>query len=306
MKKTNLSHISASGQFGILILLIFVSLLIFSFLGMLIGYLFTGLGIESSVLSDFNNPNTITYLKISQIFQAIGIFIVPPIIALFIFRKDKEDYLKFNSTKLIYIVLSVLIMIISLPIINWLAEFNQAISFPESMAGIETWMHQQEDNALRITKYFLKADSIGVLLLNLFIMALIPAIGEEMLFRGVIQKIFSKMSNNIHIGIWLTAFLFSAIHMQFLTFLPRFFMGALFGYLLVWSGSIWLPIAAHFVNNAMAVISNYLFQNKVIETDLENLEVDNQFYYIVTSSVLVGLLLFYLYKDRITEKAIKD
>ena len=223
MTKLNLSHISPSGQFGILMLTIFVSALIFSFFGMLVGYLFTGLSLESNILSDFSNPTTITYLKISQISQAIGIFIVPPIIALFIFRKGEENYLNFNSTKLIYLLLSALIMIISLPIINWLAELNQAISLPEPMSSIELWMHEQEDAALSITKYFLKADSIGILLLNLFIMALLPAFGEEMLFRGVIQKIFSKMGNNIHIGIWLTAFLFSAIHMQFLTFLPRFF-----------------------------------------------------------------------------------
>jgi len=304
MTKLNLSHISANGQFGILMLIIFVSALIFAFFGMFVGYLFTGLTIDNSVLSDFSNPTTISYLKISQIFQAIGIFVVPPLLAVYIFKKGTENYLSFNSTRLILLFLSAIIMIISLPIINWLAELNQAISFPDSMHGIETWMHQQEDAAIRITKYFLQADSIGVLLINLFIMALIPAIGEEMLFRGVIQKMFSNMSNNKHIGIWLTAFLFSAIHMQFLTFLPRFFMGAMFGYLLVWSGSIWLPIIAHFINNAMAIISNYLFQNKIIKTDLENIEIDNQFYYLILSSVLVGFLLYYIYQDTTNTEAI--
>ena len=298
MSKLNLSHISASGQFGILMLTIFVSALIFSFFGMLVGYLFTGLSMESSILSDLSNPETINYLKISQIFQAIGIFIVPPLIALYLFKNHNTNYLNFSATKFIYIILSAIIMVVSLPIINWLAELNQAISFPESMSGIESWMHIQENHALRITKYLLKADSIGILLLNLFIMALIPAFGEEMLFRGVIQKIFINMGKNIHIGIWLTAFLFSAIHMQFLTFLPRFFMGALLGYLLVWSGSIWLPITAHFINNSIAILSNYLYSNKFIETDLENIETKNPFYYIIVSVSLISIMLYYIYKNK--------
>jgi len=298
MRKGILSDFSGTEKLGILFVLIIFFTIIFGVIGMFVAYFQTGIGLNSSQLSNLNNPNTILYMKISQIFQAIGLFIIPPIIAIITFGKKGENYLQFNKTKFLYILAAGSLMLLALPLITWLAEINQSINFPDSLSGVEEWMRINEISATEITESFLKTDTIIGLLFNLFIMALIPAFGEEMLFRGVLQKIFTQMSKNIHIGIWITAFLFSAIHMQFLTFLPRFFMGAVFGYFLFWSGSIWVPIAAHFVNNATAIISNYLYQNKLIETDLENLETENQVYYIFLSTLLVGLILYYLYKGK--------
>ena len=293
MEKGFISDISGTGKLGILLLTIVVSTLIFGFLGLVFANLFTGIGLDPSSLTDFSKPDTITYMRIMQIFQAIGLFIIPPIIALFLFQKKNENYLSFKPSKIVFIGISASIMILALPIINWLAEFNQSLTLPESFAGLEQWMHESELAAESITKYFLEANGIPMLLFNLFIMALIPAFGEEMLFRGVLQKIFTQMSNNIHIGIWITAFLFSAIHMQFFTFLPRFFMGAMFGYLLVWSGSIWLPITAHFINNGTAVIVNYLISKGIINPEIETIGNENYFY-ILGSILLVGSGMYYI------------
>ncbi len=293
MKKGIISGMSGSGKLGILLLIIIVSTLIMGALGLAVAYLKTGIGLNTSVLMDYNNPDTITYMKIMQIFQAIGLFIIPPAFAIFLFGKKGENYLQFRKTNLLFILVAGSLMIVALPLINWFAEFNQALILPDFLSGIGQWMHESEASAAKITEYFLKADNIPTLLLNLFIMALLPAFGEEMLFRGVLQRIFIQMSKNIHIGIWITAFLFSAIHMQFFTFLPRFFMGAMFGYMLVWSGSIWLTITAHFVNNGTAVIIGYLTDKGSISSDVDTIGTNN-FVYIIGSFILVSTGMYYL------------
>jgi membrane protease YdiL (CAAX protease family) len=92
-------------------------------------------------------------------------------------------------------------------------------------------------------------------------MAVIPALGEEFLFRGLIQKLFKDLSGNVHAGIILSAILFSAMHMQFYGFIPRFALGVMLGYMMYWSGSLWLPIIAHFINNFLAVITTWAAAN---------------------------------------------
>jgi len=126
--------------------------------------------------------------------------------------------------------------------------------------------------------------------------ALLPAIGEELLFRGVIQRIFIRWTKNSHWGIWIAAILFSALHMQFYGFIPRLLLGALFGYLLVWSGSMWLPIAAHFVNNAVAVIGMYMIDKGTINPEFEEIGSTGDSIYLSVISIAIVALLLWLIK----------
>jgi membrane protease YdiL (CAAX protease family) len=93
--------------------------------------------------------------------------------------------------------------------------------------------------------------------INLIMIAVLPALGEEFIFRGVFQKIFCRLFGSGHIAIWITAFIFSFVHLQFFGFLPRFILGLLFGYLFYWSRTLWLPVIAHFVNNAVPTFIAY-------------------------------------------------
>jgi membrane protease YdiL (CAAX protease family) len=137
------------------------------------------------------------------------------------------------------------------------------------------------------------------LLLNLFVVAILPAIGEELIFRGAFQKLFSQLFKNKHIGIWLAAALFSAIHLQFYGFIPRMLLGAIFGYLLYWSGSLWVPIWAHFVNNAMGVTLSYLSQKGIVSEDIENIgTLEDGAVYIIASLLIVSSLLVWGYKNK--------
>ena len=140
-------------------------------------------------------------------------------------------------------------------------------------------------------------DTTGDFAFNLIMIGLLPAIGEELVFRGVVQKIFHQWSRNIHIAIWTTAFVFSAMHMQFYGFLPRMVLGGMLGYMLAWSGSLWLPIFAHFVNNAGAVVFMYLFQKGVTDIDPDKVGTESDWMEVIVSVVL-SILLFELLRRR--------
>ncbi len=126
-----------------------------------------------------------------------------------------------------------------------------------------------ENQSKEIIKAMLDIDTFGQFSASLVAIAIIPAIAEEYFFRGALQPLFAKWSGSIHIGIWVSAFIFSAIHMQFLGFIPRLLLGAGFGYLVVLSGSLWIAIMCHFINNASAVIAAYLFGDEWIQTGLD-------------------------------------
>jgi len=126
-----------------------------------------------------------------------------------------------------------------------------------------------EAQAMVLTKAMLDIDTFGRFTSSLIAIAIIPAIAEEYLFRGSLQPLFAKWSGSIHIGIWVSAFLFSAIHFQFFGFIPRMLLGAGFGYLVVASGNIWTAILGHFINNASAVIAAYYFGDEWLEIGLD-------------------------------------
>lgn len=143
----------------------------------------------------------------------------------------------------------------SMPLIQASFEINNALIPAGSY--LESLLKPSEDNLAKMTEVLLSMNSISEYLLMLFVVAILPALGEEFVFRGVVQSQLAKTFKNIHVGIWTSAFVFSFIHFQFYGFLPRMLLGAFFGYLLVHTGSIWSSVLAHFVNNAMAVTAAY-------------------------------------------------
>ena len=243
---------------------ILVSFLATLVLSVILAIPFFGLNEMLAALSapDYSNQQTINILKYFQVFQSIGLFIVPPIIIAKLFEGDIIQYLKLNKkNKAITYLFAALALLAFNPFISIIGIYNTEMSFPESLSGLEQWMRTMEDSANDIIGYFMQVNTLGGLLFNIFMIALIPAIGEEFLFRGVVQKIFTNITHNYHWGIWITAILFSALHLQFFGFVPRVLLGALFGYMLVYSGSLWLPVLCHFLNNAIAVIALYAGNN---------------------------------------------
>ena len=281
--------------------IILVSFLIFLVLSVLIALPFFGLEsiLNMANMSNLSDPTNLAVLKYFQTVQAIGMFILPPIIIAYLFLGNIPEYLYLNkpfnaSTFLLIIIL----MFVMSPLINFLGEWNSNMSLPSWMSGIEDWMRRSEDQADEITEAFLNVKTIPGLSFNLFMVAFLPAVGEELLFRGVIQKIFTRMTKNTHWGIWISAILFSAMHMQFYGFIPRVLLGALFGYLLVWSGTMWLPMLGHFLNNGIAVIGMFMINNGLMSAEVEEYgSTENSYYAAIISLLLVVVILYMIKKE---------
>ena len=258
------------------------------------------------LINDFNNPDSIRILKYFQVVQSIGVFIIPPFILGWLFNGDIAQYLSLNKNINFASVLLVLVLSFAAsPFINLIGDLNENMRLPDWLSGMENWMKNTEEKAAELTEIFLKVETTGGLMFNIFMIAFLPAIGEELLFRGVIQRIFTNWTRNSHWGIWISAILFSALHMQFYGFIPRMFLGVLFGYLLVWSGSIWLPIVAHFINNGIAVIAMYMIDKGLLSSDIEDIGTTSDSYYMAAVSFLLIVVFMLMIKrqNKLTEES---
>lgn len=134
-------------------------------------------------------------------------------------------------------------------------------------------MQAKEQEMETLVNLLINEVGIIAFISNILVIALLAALTEEFLFRGAIQRIIEKWTANYHIVIWTAAIVFSAIHLQFYGFVPRMLLGAYFGYLLYWTKSIWAPVLAHFINNAVAVIASRneeIRQNEFISGDIKS------------------------------------
>ena len=179
-----------------------------------------------------------------------------------------------------------------------LVYWNAQLVLPESMAGMESWMKEMETQLMELTKFLTDFQTIPELLMGIVVIGFLAGVGEELLFRGVLQPKMKKYFNSPHWGIWVTAFIFSAIHVQFYGFIPRLFLGALFGYLYHYSGSLFYPIIAHIFNNTLTVILVYLSNQGMVEFDLESSDTVS---YPVAIIGFFVLILGFLYFKKINE-----
>lgn len=291
----------------LLILLVFGVLAMLLLAGItMIPFLFAGYGLDALAASNSlskADTDEIFFLKVLQLVQAIGLFIAPYIVYRIILREDR-----YKPTELPYVgIISALVfgfaMFSAFPLINYLAEWNSALVFP--VESINTWMQSTEQNAEHLIRLFLDTDTIGGLIFNLVLIALIPAVGEELLFRGTFQPLMLKtFKGNYHLAIWVTAFWFSFIHLQFLGFFPRLLLGAILGYAAHWSGSLILPMIGHFVNNALAVLVAFFIGLDTLDSEVETLGSSNDQIQLVLLSILVlsgGL--YIVYRDSTFDEA---
>ncbi len=251
-------------RFILAVLVIITFSLLFFVIAILIAvplFHLTGTDLQNMLLKGTQIQN-IAFLKYLQTVQSVGTFLLPALFLAWLFTGNTYAYLKINtgleSVSLLLVLFSILFAI---PIINFSGYLNSLITLPDSMAGIENQIRELEHEASELMKSFLDVQSTGGYLINLLVIAVLPAICEEFLFRGVFQRLFIEWTGNKHAGIIIAATIFSSFHLQFLGFIPRLLLGIYFGYLLVWSNTLWLPIAAHFINNAFAV-TFYHFANQ--------------------------------------------
>ena len=229
--------------------------MIFGFIGTFV--LAKAAGIDLVTLSDpdkwdYANPSLLTFLRGMLVVQFFALYIIP----VFLFARFCDpkpiQYLGLTSAKPLYIILGVAALIVALPFVDWTGTINQNL-IPETTT-IGKWMKASEESAAKQIGFMLKRNTVQDLFLNLVLVAVFAGIGEELLFRGVLQRLFIKLFKNPWAGILVTAFIFSAIHLQFYGFIPRFILGILLGLIYWYSGSLWPAMIAHFAYDAFAVV----------------------------------------------------
>ena len=237
--------------------------------------------------------NSVNGLLFMQGFQTIVLFGVTALVGVW-FTEDRvnpfEKMLLKKGLTLKQGVIAMLFAVAALPMISLLAEWNNGMELPSYLASLEEMMRQMEESAKVLTERFLNTSSVGMMLVNLLVMALLPAVCEEMMFRGWLQRVLGK-SVNYHTAIWVSAFVFSAIHFQFYGFIPRMLIGAALGYLYYYTGSLWAPILAHFTNNAAAVVMAFLTYNGYTSIDFDLIGTGDTWYLSVVSVAVCVVLM---------------
>ncbi len=241
-------------------------------------------------------------LKISQAISSTLIFIVPPVMLYAFTRTKPLREIGFNKISNGWLLLAgMVLMFIALPVINQLTEWNEGMKLGSAFSMFEEMLKAMEDEAARLTEEMLNVTTIGGLITNLVVIALIPAIGEELTFRSVLQQFLVKVCKNAHVGIILAAAIFSAIHFQFYGFLPRMLLGIFLGYSFYCTKSIWTPIIMHFLNNGTAVVVYYLNNKGIINADADTFGSTDNVWLLVGSALLVVALLLFMWRKRAKE-----
>jgi hypothetical protein len=283
-----LAGMKAGEKFLFAIVILFILGLVFQFLGAFIASLIYGYGFTDILtLGTFDDPRYVAASKLIQILGSIGTFIIPALLFSFLFTGDLLSFYRFREpVGRLAMLLTVMMMVSVIPLINYLAEINYRMEIP--LDGLDRFLRSMEEEAELIMGAFTSTHSLWGLIINLLMIGVLAAVGEELIFRGLLQRLLTGMLKNVHVAIFVTAVLFSAFHFQFFSFLPRFVLGIILGYLMYMGRSIWFPMVAHFVNNTMGVIY-YYFNSKGSSDDmLDEIGTSSM----MPMAALISLLLF--------------
>lgn len=290
-------------------LLIFIGL-IFLFLGIFsvifpIAYLYIHLLFGGDATDMLNPEHTIkdwAFLCNMQLWTSICVFLVPSLLVAHWYSNGETGrYLFANHLPSPAQCLTAVILLIAItPFIGFIGEWNNQISFPESLSSIETWMRQQENAAQDVVSQILNVETAADWLFVFLILAVSAGITEEFLFRGVMQRLLLEKFKRVHLSVWATAFIFSAIHLQFFGFFPRILLGAFCGYLLVWTRNIWIPVLAHTLNNAAYVATEYAIKQEWTTAEATEMDISWKGFAIAVAGLAIFVLLIRRFKNRQT------
>lgn len=294
-EKALLGGLKPAEKFLITVVILLILGLAFQFLGAFLAAWIYGFGISEILsLGSFEDPRYVAASKLIQILGSIGTFIIPAFLFSYLFQGNLFSYFQFqNPVGSIPIMLIIAMMVAVVPFINYLAEFNLKLEFP--IEAVDRFLRSLEADAEEVMSAFTTTRTIGGLLVNLLMIGVIAAVGEELIFRGLLQRLLFGMVKNTHIAIFFTAILFSAFHFQFFSFLPRFVLGLILGYLMFYGRSIWYPILAHFVNNTMGVLYYYFYSRGTTDDMLEEIGTSSMMPMAAVISLLVFILFFVLW-----------
>lgn len=253
----------------------------------------------NALILSVTGAKSLVFINLSIASQNLLAFILPVFITLVFITPNPMEFLQINrlpSGK--HLLLMVATYIAMTPAMNWIVEWNANMSLPESMQAIETWMRNSEDAAKAVTDRILNDNNI---VLSILLVGVLTGLSEEFLFRGALQRILATKPMSIHVAIWVSAFIFSAIHFQFFGFIPRLLLGAFFGYMAYWSGSLWTAIIAHAINNSTVIIAHAV--NTKFNWNLDEVGTsaqDNLPIMAIASVIITTTLIYHFAKTRKT------
>jgi membrane protease YdiL (CAAX protease family) len=236
---------------------------IFSAIGMSILSGMTGISMfDVGDLSKWKaNPKMLTYVRGMLLVQFLGLFLIPSLLFAYFSDPRPLQYIGIKKPiNPIYWILGIASLLVAIPLVEYTGLINRQVNF----GSAQNWMQRMEDEAMQQIKFMLGKQTVTELVTNVVFIALFAGIGEELFFRGVLQRLFIKVFKNPWAGILLTAFLFSALHVQFFGFIPRFLLGILLGAVYWYSGSLLAAMVAHFIYDAFFIVLAY-FQPQIID-----------------------------------------
>ena len=246
-----------------------------------------------------SNPQDLNSLRFMQISSQLFTFVFPPIAYAFLVKEKPVNTLGLKNAKILWLLIGTAMIFAIMPLNSILAEWNAGLKLPESLSALEQMMKQMQESASAMIEKFVSVDTIGGLMLNLFMIAGLAALGEELLFRSIIQTSLIKICKNAHVGILIASAIFSFIHLEFYGFVPRLILGMLLGYMFYFSGSIWVPMLMHFLNNGTVVLIYFLNNKDITNIDVDTFGQTSIPILIVSIVVMIVLFLFSIkYSDK--------
>jgi membrane protease YdiL (CAAX protease family) len=280
-----------------LIGILVIAIIIGTFIGLIIVTAKYGSGTMMNIAHlKIDSPQTVSALWFLQFIGTTLPILITPIIFSYAVVRDPGDYMKNNfHFPPILVILVIVMAALAFPITEYLGNINEKMILPHSLKAVEQWMRTSEDEAAKISNSMMQMHGFGDMLFDLIFIGLLTAIVEEFLFRGCFQTIFIRWTKNTHAAVWITAILFSAFHQEFYSFLPRVFLGVMFGYFAAWSGSVWPAILGHFLNNGSVVVLTYMSQKGLIGVDPNDSHTFTNWGYIISFALTLALLIIYKY-----------
>ncbi|RED99578.1 CPBP family intramembrane glutamic endopeptidase [Marinoscillum furvescens] len=279
---------------------VLTALFLFNYLGLLIVMGIYGID-HAQALALFTNPYTNgdskVPLLIIQGVTSLGAFVIVPFAYMrWTLSSSASSFFQTPTPASRPMLMTAAIVFCFMVANSVVVEWNQNIDLPDFISGFEQWAQSKEAQLEQITRYLTSFDSLSEFWLAMVVIAVLPAVGEELLFRGLVQNLFGKAFANHHVAIWTAAILFGMFHLQFYGVVPRIFLGALFGYIYYWSGHLSLAMVGHFVNNGLTLCMLYAAQLGYTSFD----PMDDQAsppLYVTALFFVVGGVLLYLFKN---------
>jgi uncharacterized protein len=260
---------------------------------------------NGSTMADLMNNNALSsagpmLTRVILILNHAPMFLIPSIVwAMIYYKKQWTSYLnlRFRPTW-IYVLAGIAFLMVAYPLVAKTSEWNQSVDLPG-------WMESMENQTAEILKKILTMNTVGALLMNILVIAIIPGIGEEFVFRGIIQKEFQSYLKNPYVAIIISSIIFSALHLQFEGFLPRFVLGMILGLLYYWTGNIWVNIAVHAFNNGLQVLLTYFYPS-MADQDLESAVPVKWYVLIVSLGFTIALGYWFVQQHQVLTKQEKN